>query len=180
MLWNHNSAAGATGALIAVCVVTLASPFEALAQQRQGGEGLDSRPAAVIERTGGEPAETISLSVFSHRALDGDARFSWRVIVTDPQGSARELDRSVCPAVFRAISKLERMAIPRVEIRPGELVDGQFPDPPNLGTMHQSYRATLSAFSADNAPVEITLSHLGAGPIRDWWDAARVEECLNR
>ena len=171
MSWNRHYAAG----LAALYVVS--APAWAQAQALVGDQG-GPPAAAVVEMIRGEAGERSTLTFYKDRAGSGSP-VSWRAVLVEANGAARSAAGSSCPALIEAVSRLERIAPPRIEIQPVETAVGSRPTPPNLGYLHQGYRLSIRAVAADGAPVELTLAHGGAGPVRDWLEASMdaLEPC---
>lgn len=158
---NDHYAAGIAGAILLA-----AAPSPAPAQTLAGEHG-GPPAAAVVEILRGERDDRTVLTFYAGR--EGE-RTRWRAVLTEPNGVAREADGATCPALADAVDRLERISLPRVEIRQLVPAAGQQPSPPNLGYLHQGYRLTIRAVSADGAPVNLSLAHGGAGPVRDWFE----------
>lgn len=139
-------------------------------------------PEAVIQETMGERSDQVrTLAIFRHREEGRSGPLSWRIRDTGTEGHARSAHSEDCPAVYGLILQLERIPLPRLEIRPE--VDaapanyqGRLPD---IGQTHTSYALAASGFTSRNEPVFFRVSHLGSGPIRDWWMEAdrQLEGC---
>lgn len=129
-------------------------------------------PEAVIQETTGERSDQVrTLAIFRHR--DGGPRgpLAWRIRDTAATGQVRSAHSEDCAAVYGLIVQLERMSLPRLEIRPQvDAAPANYQGrPPNLGRTHTSYALAASGFTAGNEPVFFRVSHLGSGPIREWW-----------
>ncbi|WP_439472480.1 hypothetical protein [Brevundimonas sp.] len=164
---NDHYAAGIAAAVFA------SMPALASAQTLSGERG-GPPAAAVVEILRGEHDARTVLTIYAERASD---QTRWRAVLTESNGAVREANGPTCPALADAVDRLERVSLPPVEIRPVQPAEGQRPSPPNLGYLHQSYRLTLRAVSTDGAPVELSLAHGGAGPVRDWFE--HVEPTLD-
>jgi hypothetical protein len=135
--------------------------------------------AALQERTGERGDQVRTLAIFRHRDEGRSGPLSWRVRDTDAEGRVRTAHSEDCPAVYGLVVQLERIPLPRLEIRPAAdaapvTYHGR---PPNLGPTHTSYALAASGVTAGNEPVFFRVSHLGSGPIREWLlDADRQME----
>lgn len=166
----------------ALCTVLIClAPSVVNAQAETAPGGWRRGPDALVERWSGERDERSSIAFYQRRNLPGDGAISWHAETSFANGSA-SLDSASCPAVFEAVTSLERLPLPRVELRIVELPRGSTPEPPNLGRLHASYRAELDATSAEGGPIRLTLEEVGTGPIQRWFDQAepRLGACLEK
>lgn len=136
--------------------------IEALKGIRHQGLG----PAAIVVAHRGATAEALAIYETGRR---GEAS-SWIVRRTSA-GNEPEIASSLsCPQIYHLVLALERLPIPRPEIR-GPAADapaGFSPPPPSLGPLHTRYGFWSGGWTSTHEPVELSLVHLGSGPLSTW------------
>lgn len=139
----------------------------------------DQQPRAIVVTSRNESLTYMSVYANEDSQSTENSRVEWK-IVRERHGYATiqtEMATSnSCPSIYGLALSLERLAIPRPEIRterPSSPV-GFTPLPPNLGPVHQHYTFWSRGWTQTEAPVELLVSHLGAGPVADWVDAAET------
>lgn len=81
-----------------------------------------------------------------------------------------------CPQLYGNLVELERIALPRIEIRDHSDAPTQYEaPPPNMGQLHTSHSLWVRAWDADNVPSEIALHSLGAGSVAVWFSKAQTD-----
>ena len=94
------------------------------------------------------------------RAPDHDPRISWA-------------SQQSCAGIADSLVVIERVAMPRVELRSAEPAG---PQPPAMGPLHLTHHMWARAWDAGNSPVEITLTSLGSGSPQRLFD--HLEQAL--
>jgi len=152
-----------------------ATPGRALDELRQlRFEGLQPRAAVMAN----EDSKT-SIWAFYENSPDGGPALWIARRETSSAGELRtEIARSdICPQIYAQALALERLPIPGPEVRgprsasPPEFVT----QPPNLGPLHTSYTLWAKGWTSGLEPVELTVFHLGSGPIADWTAKAEAD-----
>lgn len=159
--------------LILALTMALTSPQQTTAAewlQRLRREPFEqTRPRAVVIRDR-EFGSSTAVSVYETTLPgdDGRAELVWRARREQRDDGGSRVDwasTSSCAPLFNVVVALERLATPHVELhRPSPT------PPPLMGALHQSHLLWVTAWGADNAPVQMTLESLGSGEPKRVYD----------
>jgi len=148
-------------------------PSQVFAEFRQIRiDGL--QPSAVVMVSRGTSTSTIS---FHERRERGRVVWLARRIDSPDAGRAQIASSDTCPQLYSQVLALERLPISQREIRGARSSspEGFVPEPPKLGPLHTSYLLWSGGWTNGQEPVEMTLFHLGSGPIASWFSVAEAE-----
>lgn len=149
--------------LAAALSVALEESLDRLATLRIANQ----RPVAVliVDRDRGDDE---AISIYRHR-LSGEWTWFARLETHgDGQPRVTWAEQNTCAELLAFASRIERIALPRVELTPQS---GQ--PMPNMGPLHVRHTLWVRATDETGAPVELTLQSLGLGP------GARAAETAN-
>lgn len=139
-----------------------------------------SLPKAVVIHRADRRA-TISVSFYQARSSEGAANTqgTWTARMETRLGAETSVlwtSTKICPQLYGNLVELERIALPRIEIRDRSDAPAQYEaPPPNMGQLHTSHTLWVRAWDADNIPSEITLHSLGAGSVAMWFSKVQVD-----
>lgn len=142
--------------------------IDALKEIRHGGLA----PAAIVVAQKGATAEALAIYETRRRGEAPD----W-VVRRTRGGAEPEIASSLsCPQIYQLVLALERLPIPSPEIRgPAADAPAEFsPPPPNLGPLHTRYGFWSRGWTSAHEPVELSLVHLGSGPLSGWMAEAET------
>lgn len=157
--------------------ITLGEAIDQIRQARL--DGINPTFGVLTNRNG-----QTAMWTFYQRPGPNGADTEWLVTErtnVDRMSRSRLATGKACPAIFDSILEAERMAPPQSEIRGArsDAPPGYVPSPPNLGPLHASYVLWTKGWTTDSEPVELTMHHLGSGPLVGWTDRteARLSAC---
>jgi hypothetical protein len=142
--------------------------IEALKGIRHEGFG----PAAIVVAHKGASVEALAI----YETSRGPEAPDWIVRRTRAGNEPEIASSRSCPQIYRLVLTLERLPIPSPEIR-GPAADaptGYSPPPPNLGPLHTRYEFWSRGWTPAHEPVELSLVHLGSGPVSTWMAEAET------
>lgn len=138
------------------------------------------RPNAIViaERDFGT---SVAISLYQEIVSDGarGRRPVW-VARREMRGSdarpVRWASTEGCPQLYGLVIELERLSMPRIELRSPAIGApvGYVPAPPQTGSLHSAHLLWAQGWTSDDQPVETTLSGLGSGPAVDWFGRAET------
>ena len=179
--------------IVIASILALSSPLLQSNAHPTAGEGLDAlrevryrglQPKFSVLESRGEGSTASRTLWAGYEVRDSSGGSSWVVTRQIHNGStaADDVVRSgTCPQVYGLILEMERLPIPRPEVRGTRSASprGYVQPPPNLGPTHSSYAMWSQGWTSDGAPIELTASHLGAGPLEGWVASAEhhLKDC---
>lgn len=128
---------------------------------------------------------------FSFYKTQSGGSWSWRVRredrSSDPDPGISWASQQSCAGISDALVAIERVTMPRVEMRSAEPAGSQ---PPAMGPLHLTHHLWARAWDAGNSPVEVTLTSLGSGipqrlfdhleqALRTCWDEPEAPDPLD-
>jgi len=131
-------------------------------------------PSAVVMVSSGTSVSTLS---FHEKRESGRVVWLVRRVDSPQSGRAQIASSDTCPQLYSQVLSLERLPVSQKEIRGAQssAPDGFVPEPPSLGPLHTSYLLWSRGWTSGQEPVEMSLSHLGSGPLAGWFSDAEVE-----
>lgn len=81
-----------------------------------------------------------------------------------------------CPQIYQLVLALERLPVPHPEIRGARAASpaGFSPAPPDMGPLHTRYGFWSRGWTSGSEPVELSVVHLGSGPLVKWMTEAEA------
>lgn len=151
---------------------SVALELDALKADRQSG----LQPSAIVlaSREG-----TMNALTIYEMPAQRDESPVWIIRRTESTGELASADiassRS-CPQIYQLILALERLPVPHPEIRGARAAApaGFSPPPPDMGPLHTHYGFWSRGWTSDSQPIEVSLVHLGAGPLTRWMTEAEA------
>lgn len=151
---------------------SVAGELDALKATRHNG----LQPSAIVLARRGAAMNSLAIYEMPLQRDDAPVWVIRRADTTGEAVSAEIASSRSCPQIYQLVLALERLPVPRPEIRGARAAApaGFSPAPPDIGPLHTHYGFWSRGWTSSSEPVELSLVHLGSGPLMHWMTEAEA------